>query len=383
MEYTQFGNLGFKTSRFGLGCMRLPLKAQPDGTTNPSQIDEEKAIELIRYAIDNGVTYVDTAHGYHGGNSKVVLGKALRDGYREKVTVASKIPEGEIKSYSDFERVLNIHLEALQTDHLDFCLLHGLNKRSWKKFKELGALDFLDECVAKGKIRFPSFSFHDDLETFKEIIDSYHWSMCQIQLNILDVNIQAGIEGLKYAASKGIPVVIMEPLKGGKLANNIPKDILAKWDESPIKRSPQSWAFHWLTNLPQVTTILSGSSTLEQLKDSLEIFKTTGINIMSPEELKLVDEVRDMYNSKIKIGCTGCNYCMPCPRGVSIPNIFRMYNDAFMYDTFENSKKAYSNLVSKGNDAGQCAACGKCERICPQAISIIDELSKIHEFFIK
>lgn len=383
MEYTQFGNLGFKTSRFGLGCMRLPLKVQPDGSTTPSQIDEEKAIELIRYAIDNGVTYVDTAHGYHGGNSKIVLGKALKDGYREKVTVASKIPEGEINSFSDFERILNIHLEALQTDHLDFCLLHGLNKRSWKKMKELGALDFLDKCKAEGKIRFPSFSFHDNLETFKEIIDSYHWSMCQIQLNLLDVNIQAGIKGLKYAASKGIPVVIMEPLKGGKLANNVPKDILAKWDESPIKRSPQSWAFHWVANRPEVATILSGSSTLEQLKDSLEIFNTTGVNTMSKEDLSLVDEIREMYNSKIKIGCTGCNYCMPCPSGVSIPNIFRLYNDAFMYNSFESSKKAYANLILKGNDAKHCLACGKCERICPQSISIIEELKKIHEFFTK
>jgi len=383
MEYRQFGKLGFEVSRFGLGTMRLPLEVQSDGTTDESKIDEEKAIELIRYAIDHGVNYVDTANGYHGGNSKYVVGKALRDGYRDKVTIATKLPPWTINEYADFEKFLDTHLEALQTDHIDFYLLHALDKKQWGKIKDLGILKFLDESVAKGKIRYPAFSFHDDIETFKEIIDSYDWKMCQIQLNILDVNIQAGVEGLKYAASKGIPVVIMEPLKGGKLATNIPNDILAKWDEAPVKRSPQSWAFHWLANFPEVALMLSGSSTLEQLKDSLEIFKTTGPNIMSKEELRIVDDVRKMYESKIKVGCTACNYCMPCPSGVNIPGTFKQYNDAFMYDNLEQYKKSYNKQITKGNGADQCVACGQCENVCPQSIEIIKQLQEAHSVLTK
>lgn len=378
MEYRNFGNLGFEVSRFGLGCMRLPLEVQPDGTFDESKIDEQKAIELIRYAIDNGVNYVDTANGYHGGNSKFVLGKALRDGYRDKVKLATKLPPWSIKEYADLERLLDEHLEALQTDHIDFYLLHSLNRANWDKLRDLGVLKFLDESVAKGKIRYPAFSFHDGLSVFKEIVDSYDWKMCQIQLNLLDVKQQAGVEGLKYAASKGIPVVIMEPLKGGRLATNIPKDVLAKWDESPIKRSPQSWAFHWLANFPEVTMMLSGSSTLDQLKDSLEIFKTTGPNTMSAEELKLVDEVRELYESKIKVGCTGCNYCMPCPNDVDIPGTFRKYNEAYIYENREQMEKAYAGQLAKGNGADKCIECGQCESVCPQAIEIIQKLKDAH-----
>lgn len=383
MEYVPFGKLGFDVARFGLGCMRLPLKLQPDGTYHESEIDEPKAIEMIRYAIDHGVTYVDTANGYHGGNSKIVLGKALRDGYRQKVKVATKLPPWHVNEYGDFEKFLQTHLEALQTDHIDFYLVHGLDKEQWEKMKSLGILKFLDDCVAKGKIRYPSFSFHDDLEVFKEIIDSYHWSMCQIQLNFLDTDIQAGLDGLRYAASKNIPVVVMEPLKGGRLSNNVPEDILAKWNESPLKRSPQSWAFHWLANMPEVTVILSGSSTLEQVKDSLEIFKTAGVNTMSEEELALVGEVKKLYESKTKVGCTRCNYCMPCPSKVSIPDIFRLYNDAFMYNTFEDSRKAYLDLISQENASDRCAACGNCESICPQGIPIIEKLQEAHDYFTK
>jgi len=383
MEYRQFGNLGFEVSRFGLGCMRLPLEVQPNGTVDETKIDEIKAIELIRYAIDHGVKYIDTAHGYHGGNSKYVVGKALRDGYREKVKVATKLPPWAVKETADFEKLLDMHLDAIQTDHIDFYLLHSLNRANWERIRDLGVLKFLDESLAKGKIRYPAFSFHGDLETFKEILNSYDWKMCQIQLNFLDINIQAGLEGLRYAASKGIPVVIMEPLKGGKLATNVPKDILAKWDESPIKRSPQAWAFSWLANMPEVTMMLSGSSTLEQLKDSLEIFENTGVGKMSEEELKLVDEVRELYESKTKVGCTACNYCMPCPAGVHIPDIFRMYNGVSMYETLPPYQKAYNKLLSSSNGADKCVACGNCESVCPQSIEIIEKLKDAHKVLVK
>lgn len=382
MQYVEFGNLGFKVSRYGLGCMRLPLELQADGTTSGDKIDEAKAIEMIRYAIDHGVNYVDTAHGYHGGNSKYVLGKALTEGYREKVKVATKLPPWNVKSYEDFEPLLQEHLEALQTDYIDFYLLHALNKDSWTKLKELGVLEFLDKCKEQGKILYPAFSFHGDLETFKEIIDAYDWAMCQIQLNILDTEIQAGLEGLRYAADKGIAVVIMEPLKGGRLAQNIPDDILALWDQSETKRSPQSWAFHWLANMPEVTVVLSGASSLEQLKDSLEIFETVGIGALTSEEVQLVSDVKALYESKIKVGCTGCNYCVPCPLKVEIPRIFTVYNQASMYGELESNQVHYNELVQKANGADQCVACGKCMKVCPQSIHIIDKLQEAHEYLV-
>lgn len=382
MQYIKFGKLGFEVSRFGLGCMRLPIKVQPDGTKIDSDIDEDKAIEMIRYAIDHGVNYVDTAHGYHGGNSKVVLGKALRDGYREKVKLATKLPPWSVKEYSDMEKLLEANLEALQTDCIDFYLVHSLDKTMWDKMKGLGVIKFLDDAIAKGKIRYPAFSFHGDLAAFKEIIDSYDWKMCQIQLNILDINEQAGLEGLYYAAAKEIPVVVMEPLKGGKLSYKVPSDILEKWDEAENKRSPQAWAFNYLANMPEVTVVLSGSSTLEQLKDSLEIFKTAKVNSLTQKELALTDEIRKMYESKIMVGCTGCNYCVPCPSGVAIPDVFRLYNEAYMYSTHIEKQNSYKRMMNNGKAADKCIECKKCEKLCPQGIKIISKLKEAHGHFL-
>ncbi len=382
MEYRTFGKLGFECSRFGLGCMRLPMVVQPDGTKNDADIDEPKAIELIRYAIDNGVTYVDTANGYHGGNSKIVLGKALRDGYRERVKLATKLPPWNTNAPADMQKLLDTNLEHLQTDYLDFYLVHALDKKNWEKMNGFGVREFFDKKIAEGKVRYPAFSFHGELADFKEIIDSYDWAMCQIQFNLLDTDYQAGLEGLRYAASKGVAVVVMEPLKGGKLAN-VPADVKAKWDSYPVKRSPQEWAFRWLANFPEVTLVLSGSSTLEQLKDSLEIFKSTGVNVMSPEELALVKEVKELYENKVKVGCTNCSYCMPCPAGVNIPRAFELYNNASVFDAYESNRKAYEKMVAKGSAADKCTACGSCEGVCPQTIQVIDKLKELHGYFCK
>jgi predicted aldo/keto reductase-like oxidoreductase len=356
--------------------MRLPLEEQPDGSRNPARIHEEEAIELIRYAIDHGVTYVDTAYPYHGGNSELVVGKALKDGYREKVKLATKLPVWLCKTYEDFGKHLDEQLAKLQVDYIDFYLLHALNKTSWANIMSLGVLDFLDEAVAQGKIRYPSFSFHDELPLFKEIVDAYDWKMCQIQLNILDVNYQAGMEGLQYAADRNIPVVIMEPLKGGSLARNIPDDILAVWNEAEAKRSPVDWAFRWVGNFPQVTTILSGVNDLEQLKDNLQIFDTITPDSMSGTELDMVHRVKEMYDSKIKVGCTKCGYCVPCPAGVAIPDVFALYNKSSMFNALEDCNKLYVNMVRKSEDASLCVECGNCEEACPQSIPIIEKLAE-------
>lgn len=373
MHKVEFGNLGFEISRFGMGCMRLPML---DG--DKPQVDDNEAIRMIRYAIDNGVNYIDTAYGYHEGRSEVIVGDALRKGYRDKTKVATKLPVWHAKKYEDFERLLDEQLRRLKTDYVDFYLLHALNETQWHRVKKLGVLDFLDDAIKKGKILYPGFSFHDELPVFKEIVDSYDWDMCQIQLNILDEHYQAGVEGLKYAGERNIPVVIMEPLRGGRLAQNLSEEVIDIWNDFPIERSPVEWAFRWLYNFPEVTTILSGVSTMEQLKDNIEIFKDAKPNIMTDDELAHVKRVQEYYKQKIKVGCTACDYCMPCPSGVAIPRIFGMYNDASIYDDFAHYKKAYKSLIEKDEDASHCIECGECESACPQHIDIIEKLQEAH-----
>ena len=381
MQYREFGKLGFKVSTFGMGCMRLPLKKLEGGKTEYGQIDEKEAIAMVRYAADHGVNYFDTAYAYHDGNSEKVLGKALKGGYREKVKLATKLPVWKVEKYEDFDKILDEQLKRLEVDSVDFYLLHSLSADSWKKAKRLGALEFLDRAVESGKIKHPGFSFHDRVEIFRNIIDSYdRWSMCQVQYNILDEHAQAGIEGIKYAASKGIPVVIMEPLRGGRLVNGISADIKAVWDKTDIKRSPAEWAFRWVCNHPEVTVILSGVSTMEQLKDNIRIFENALPGSMTDKELAIVKEVQECYKSKIKVGCTGCRYCMPCPSGVQIDSTFSLYDTAMLFDNLAGNRERYKKeYIDKGKDATLCVECGHCESVCPQHIPIIEKLKEAHK----
>ena len=377
MEMRQWEQTGLSTSVFGIGCMRLPLQA---GQTDSARIDEAEAIRMIRAGIDGGVTYIDTAYPYHGGNSELVVGKALQDGYRERVFLATKLPVLEVKSADDFDRLLNRQLEKLQTDHVDFYLLHALHQGTWGKVRDLGVLEFLDRAKADGRIRYAAFSFHDQLPLFKEIIDSYAWDMCQIQLNILDVDYQAGLAGLEYAAARGIGVVVMEPLRGGALAAHVPADIQAVWDEASEQRSGVDWAFRWLANRPEVKVILSGVSTMEQLEDNLRIFADTKPGCLTAEDEARVDRVRALYQSKIQVDCTGCEYCLPCPSGVAIPAVFRAYNQAFMIEDLASGQSSYAWLVKNHEDASLCVECGACEQVCPQHIPIIAKLKDAHTY---
>ena len=377
MEMRQWEQTGLSTSVFGIGCMRLPLQA---GQTDSALIDEAEAIRMIRAGIDGGVTYIDTAYPYHGGNSELVVGKALQDGYRERVFLATKLPVWEVKSADDFDRLLNQQLEKLQTDHVDFYLLHALHQGTWGKVRDLGVLEFLDRAKADGRIRYAAFSFHDQLPLFQEIIDSYAWDMCQIQLNILDVDYQAGLAGLEYAAVRGIGVVIMEPLRGGALAAHVPADIQAVWDEASEQRSGVDWAFRWLANRPEVKVILSGVSTMDQLQDNLRIFADTKPGCLTAEDDAWVDRVRTLYQSKIQVDCTGCEYCLPCPSGVAIPAVFRAYNQAFMIEDLASGQSSYAWLVKNHEDASLCVECGACEQVCPQHIPIIAKLKSAHAY---
>ncbi len=369
MEYTQLGKTGLRVSRFGLGCMRFPK-------------DEKEAIQMVRYAIDNGVNYLDTAYIY--GGSEVITGRALKDGYRNKTFLATKSPIWNITKHADFEKYLDEELRRLGTDHIDVYLLHNMNYGHWEKVKKYDGLTFLDKMVEKGKIRHKAFSIHNTLEAFKKIIDAFDWEMAQIQLNILDERQQVGAEGLKYAAAKGVAAVIMEPLKGGYLFNHVPDPVKELVRVYPEKRSLVEWCFRWLYNMPEVSVILSGTSTLEQLKDNLRIFEHSAPNGMSEEDQELIRKIQGIYESQNSIGCTGCGYCTPCPRGVSIPEVFKLYNSYQLVKPHTIDRIVYqSSVVPAGSGADRCVSCGICTEHCPQALNIPELLKSVHPVLVE
>ncbi|MBR0266619.1 MAG: aldo/keto reductase [Clostridia bacterium] len=368
MKYRTMGKLGIQASAFGLGCMRFNGPASGDST-----IDEQKAISLIRKAIDGGVTYLDTAYVYLGKTSEIVLGKALLDGYSDRVTIATKMPAEAVKDRASMEALLAEELGKLQTDHIDFYLMHGINKEKWEYFKSIGAPEFFNDMKKEGKIRYKCFSFHGPYEEFEYILNDWDWDMVQIQYNFMDINNQAGTKGLELAGSKGIPVVIMEGLFGGRLAN-APDNVQALYDNFPVKRSAVEWAFRWLCNHPEVSVVLSGCNEAEQIEENLRIFDTVDSGIMSADELKLIDDVRAAYISRTKIGCTGCRYCMPCPNGVNIPGIFSVWNNVSLYNVDPKSDWQYGMIKNQDSGADKCIGCGACEAACPQHLNIIESL---------
>jgi len=374
MKTMKFPGTDITASRLGFGCMRLPMAED--------KIDRPEAIALIRKAIDSGVTYIDTAYGYHNGESEVVVGLALKDGYRERVTLATKLPVWKVEKPEDMERLLDEQLSRLQVEYVDFYLLHALDWESYQKVRDMGAHDFLNRMIEKGKIRYPAFSFHDDAEAFRKIVTDYPWKMAQVQMNVLDEFNQATLKGAQeFAEQRGIGVVVMEPLRGGALARNIPEEVQALYDQAEIKRSPVEWAFRWIYDQSAFVTTLSGMSNLEQLEDNLAIFDKAEVGVMTEAEKDMMTEVRKAYESRIRVGCTGCEYCMPCPKGVKIPNIFRGVDSASMFGTLDSFKKRYEGMVEKGEGANQCVKCGLCEKACPQHISIRAHLEAIHKEF--
>ena len=368
MKYRTMGKLGIQASAFGLGCMRFNGEASGDST-----IDEQKAIGLIRQAIDGGVTYLDTAYVYLDKTSEIVLGKALQDGYRDRVTIATKMPMEYVHNREEMQELLDSELRKLQTDHIDFYLMHGINREKWEYFKSIGAPEFFDDMKKAGKIRYKCFSFHGPYNDFEYVIRDWDWDMVQIQYNFMDINNQAGTKGLELAGKLGIPVVIMEGLLGGRLAK-APANVQALYDAFPVKRSAVEWAFRWLCNHPEVSVVLSGCNEAEQIEQNLKIFDTVGTGIMTKDELKLIDDVRTAYISRTKIGCTGCRYCMPCPNGVDIPGVFSVWNNFSLYETDPKTDWNMNRIRENDNGADKCVSCGACEVACPQHLSIIDEL---------
>ena len=379
MKYRKFGSLDWKVSALGFGGMRLPVV-----NNNYSNIDESVAVKMIRYAIDHGVNYLDSAYGYHGGNSEVVVGNALKDGYREKVRIATKLPCWFVNSANDFDRFFNEQLKRLQTERVDFYLLHGLNRVMWPKMRNLGVLKWAEGAIADGRIGGLGFSFHDNYEVFQEIIDSYgSWTLCQIQYNYMDEEFQAGTRGLKYAHEKGLAVVAMEPIRGGQLARP-PEMITRLLANASVKRSPQEWALRWVWNHPEVTLALSGMSTMEQVVENITFAKHSQPHNLTANEVKFIGQVRDTFLSLTPVDCNGCQICMPCPNGIEldIPRVFDFYKSAMMYDEAVQRRKMYVDpeMFRPETRADKCNKCGQCVEKCPRKLPIPELLEKAHSY---
>jgi uncharacterized protein len=379
MLYRKMDNVETDLSILGFGCMRLP-------TAEDGKIDEKLSTQMLRYAIDHGVNYVDTAYPYHNGESEPFLGKALQGGYREKVYLATKLPSWLIKSRADMDHYLNEQLKRLQTDHIDFYLVHGLMKPFWENLRLLGVTDFLDDAIADGRIKYAGFSFHDELDLFKEIVDAYDWTFCLIQYNFMNEQDQAGTEGLRYAADRGLGIVVMEPLRGGMLTKEIPA-INKIWEKAPVRRSLSEWALRWVWNHPEVTVTLSGMSSFEQVQQNVAYAENGLPNSLSQKELDLFKDAESEYKKRIKVPCTGCRYCMPCPSNVSIPECFEIYNQGCMFDAPDAASVNYGflggMLSGRPGFASQCQDCEECEKKCPQGIPIREELKKVAAYFEK
>ncbi|MCX6698912.1 MAG: aldo/keto reductase [Methanomicrobiales archaeon] len=373
MLYRTMKKVGEKLSILGFGCMRLPQ-------TPDCQIDEGKATEMVRYAISRGVNYFDTAYVYHNGESEPFLGRALSDGYRKKVHIATKMPVWAVERPEDMDRFLDEQLERLQTDYIDFYLLHGLMKKTWDQVIDLDVTGFLDRAISDGRIRYAGFSFHDNLRLFEEIVNSYNWTFCQVQYNYMDEEYQAGTEGLRYAHECGLGIIVMEPLRGGTLAKQTgaQKKI---WAETGVTRTPADWGLRWVWDHPEVTVVLSGMSTLGQVKDNSGYANHGTASTLTPEDLGVYGKIERVYREKMKIPCTKCGYCIPCPGGIAIPDCFSMYNDAFIYDDVANAKQVYEAFTGFGGKASCCQDCGVCESFCPQHIPIRKCLKEVVRLF--
>lgn len=370
MQYREITGKKLNVSLLGFGCMRFPVL---DGDN--SKIDYEASERMLRYAIENGVNYLDTAYPYHGGKSEEFVGHVLSHGLRDKVYLATKNPVWLAQEHDDFMKYLDEQLVNLQTKNIDFYLLHSLDQKSFQKIKSLNVFEFIENAKAIGKIKNIGFSFHDEFPVFKEIIDSYSWDFCQIQLNYIDKEYQAGIKGLEYARSKGIDVIVMEPLKGGRLAA-VPEELHDVFSESHRERTPAEYALKWVQGLEGVKVVLSGMSNFEQVDENIKI--SSDIEPLSSKELEIVDRAENYFKSRVKVGCTSCNYCQPCSSGVKIPQIFGLYNNMSVFGEVSQSKLTYQLLEERGQSSLSCVECGECEAICPQQLPIINLLKEAH-----
>lgn len=367
MEYRKMEKLGISPSMLGFGCMRFP-------TLSNGEIDEEKAEQMLDRAITAGVTYIDTAYPYHNGKSEPFVGRVLKKYDRSKLYLATKLPVWLVKETSDVERYFNEQLERLQTDYIDFYLMHAMNKNHWETMKSLGAVEILERLKKEGKIRYLGFSFHDSYETFETMLNEKDWDFCQIQFNYMDTEIQAGLKGYRLAEERKVPIIVMEPIKGGSLTT-FADDIVQIFQEQRQGASLASLALRYVGTFPNVKVILSGMSAMDQLEDNLATFDS--FEPLSEKEQQVVANVVKEVKARVKNGCTGCRYCMPCPFGIEIPRNFSIWNEYAMYHNKRNVNWRYFQEMNEKVRADQCKKCGKCETLCPQKISIRDDLARM------
>jgi len=374
MQYRQMPGSKDKLSILGLGLMRLPL--QTDG-----KLDLPRCLEMLHYAYQHGVNYFDTAWVYHNEESEPLLGTFVSQVPRDKLYLATKLPCWLVKSPADLDSFLERQLERLQTSYIDYYLLHSLGKRSWKEMLAVKVLDWLDRAKADGRIRHAGFSFHDGYPVFRKIVLRYDWDFCQIMLNYLDTHYQAGMNGYRLAVERGLGVIAMEPLRGGKLVQLVPDNVQAVWARSRLPWTPLQRALNWVWNLPGSTVLLSGMSNLEQLQENIRLAAQAGSEPIPERELTLYNQARLQYLHRIAVPCSECRYCLPCPHKVAIPTAFGIYNEAKMFGTRERHLREYKGWIPDESRADKCTRCGVCLSKCPQHIAIPDRLAEVADYF--
>lgn len=372
MYYRNNNKLNISTSLLGFGCMRFPLN-------NDGSIDEEQTYKMFDIAINAGVNYIDTAYPYHNGLSEIIVGKALKKYDRKKLFLATKLPVWEVDSKEKAIKIFNEQLEKLQTDYIDFYLLHSLDESRFQKCLDLGLIDVCLDLQKKGRIKYFGFSFHDDYKVFEKIVKYRNWDFCQIQFNYMDTEEQAGLKGLKLCEQLGIPNIIMEPLKGGSLTKFSP-EVEQIFSDYNSNYSIASWGLRYVGSFDNVQVILSGMSNIEQLKDNIDTFDN--FMKLNSEEENIISTAVKMIKQRVKNNCTGCKYCMPCPKGVNIPKVFRMWNLSSMYNNFNVISWTFNNTKEEEFPTS-CIGCGLCETKCPQNIKIRDDLKTAYQYMLE
>ena len=375
MQYRINPKNGDRLSALGYGCMRF--------TRRGGVIDQDKANAEMKRALDLGVNYFDTAYVYAG--SEACLGQFMKAyGCRDQIRVATKLPQYLIRKIEDADKIFREELRRLQTDHVDYYLMHMLNdKKSWERLCGLGIREWIEARKQAGEIRNIGFSFHGGAGAFRELVDAYDWEFCQIQFNYMDEHAQAGVEGLRYAHEKGLPVIIMEPMRGGRLATGLNDAARAAFARVNPNRTPVDWALRWIWNHPEATVVLSGMNDQAQVEENCRVASESQPETLSTEELAAYGEALRAIQASVRVNCTGCNYCQPCPRGVNIPTCFANYNASYT-DGYVNGLREYFMCTTLRKDranAGLCVKCGQCEKHCPQGIAIRDELDKVKKRF--